>query len=87
MEHAAQLRAEEEDEAGYISPDQHGHDRTHWAVNLIVIKIIQAPRENIFRRFPKQPADYSAWDGVADAYVSVREELVNDKLPTDASRR
>src|SRR2546430_14193677 len=87
MEHAAHLRAEEEDEAEYVTPDQHGHDGTHRAVNLIVIKIIQAPRENIFRRSPKQPADYSAWDGVADAYVSVREELVNDRKKSEGQHQ
>ena len=83
MEDAAQLGAEEENEAGYVSPDQHGHDRAHRAVNLIVIKIIQAPRENIFRRFPKQAADYSARDSVADAYVSIREEFVNDRKKSE----
>src|SRR6266566_9223902 len=87
MEHAAQLRAEEEDEPGYIPPDQHGHDRTHWAVNLIVIKIIQAPRENIFRRFPKQSADYSARDGVADAHVSIRQKLVDDRKKSEGQEQ
>src|SRR5438309_2058017 len=87
MEDAAQLRAEEENEAGYVSPDQHGHDRTHGAVNLIVIKIIQAPGEDIFRRLPKQAADYSARDGVADAYVSIRQELVNDRKKSEGQQQ
>src|SRR2546430_4907373 len=87
MEHTAQLGAEEKNEAGYVSPDQHGNDRTHGAVNLIVIKIIQAPSENIFRRFPKQASDYSARDGVADAYVSIREELVNDRKKSEGQHQ
>jgi len=87
MEDAAQLGAEEENEAGYVSPDQHGHDRAHRTINLIVIKIIQAPREYIFRRLPKQAAYYSGRDGVADADVSIREELVNDRKKSESQQQ
>src|SRR3982750_1041459 len=79
VEHAGQLRAEEEYEAGNIAPDEHPNDGADRAIDLLVIKIIHAPREAVLRSFPQETADDGARDAVADTNVRVRHEAIDDQ--------
>ena len=79
MEYAGQLRAKKQNEAGNVSPRQHRDHRADRAVDLIVVKVIQAPREGILRAFPKEAADNCARNRVTQRHSRVRHESIDDR--------
>src|ERR1041385_8485283 len=57
VEDDGELRAEHEDEAGDVAPREHGDDRADRAVNLVVVKILEARSEDVLAGLPGQTGD------------------------------
>src|SRR5207244_4420359 len=53
----------------------YGANRT---VDLVIVKIIETPRECIFRGFPKQAANHCTRDSIAKRHMRIRHESVED---------
>jgi len=83
MEDDGELRAEQEDEARHVAPREHGDDRADRAVNLIIVKIVQARREDVLRRLPQQPGHDRAGDGIAQLDAPARHEAIDEREERD----
>ena len=60
VEDGRELRAKEQDQTRNITPRQHGDHSADRAIDLIVVKVIQARRKDVLRNFPQQPREKRA---------------------------
>ena len=78
VEDGGELRAKKEYETGDIAPRQNCDDGPHRAVDLIVVKIVERPGEDVLSCFPQKPADNCAWQGISEGDFRLRHKAIDD---------
>lgn len=57
MKNGRELRTKQQNQTRDIAPRQNGNDCSHRSVNLVVVKVVQTPRKNVFRQLPQNRTD------------------------------
>ncbi|MDT5124032.1 MAG: hypothetical protein QOC96_3514 [Acidobacteriota bacterium] len=83
MKDRRQLRSEEQNQTRHVAPGQDGDDCADRAVKLIVVKVVQTPRKNVFPGFPDQTGDDRSGHSRAQSHTRVRHEAIDKRQESD----
>lgn len=78
-----ELRAEQQDQTRHVAPRQHRDDCADRAVNLIIMKIVQARREDELRGFPQKSGDDRAGNRILQVHTPARHETIDERKERD----
>ncbi len=85
MENDRELRAVHQYQTRHVAPCEDGDDRPDRAVNLVVMKILKTPREDVFRGLPEQSGDDGARHRVAQRDATARHETIDERKECDGN--
>src|SRR5258707_15831085 len=78
VEHGGKLRPEEKYQTRHVTPGQYCYHRADRAINLIVVKIIQAPGKDILCQLPKKATQKSARKSISQGDLCAGHEAIDE---------
>ena len=78
MKHCGELCAKEKYQTGNVTPRQHCDYSADRSVNLIVMKVMKAQSEDVFRDFPQQSREECARQSISQSDFRFRHKAIDE---------
>src|SRR5258705_7919489 len=78
VEHGGKLRPEEKYQTRHVTPGKYCYHRADRAINLIVVKIIQAPGKDILCQLPKKATQKGARKSISQGDLRAGHEAIDE---------